>query len=90
MSHAPEDSPSDIQLLNIAGEVIGCCSLPLSTFGRLAKIVIADLLHLRMDAFELVGTRGKVDMSDMLCEVTEPDRRVLTVLLIVTDLADSH
>ena len=86
----PEDAPFELQLLSIAGEVLGRCSLPLTSFGRVAKNTIAELLHIHMDAFVLIGTRGRVDMSDMLCEVTEPDKRTLTVLFIATDLTDSQ
>lgn len=84
----PEDVPSELQLLSVAGEMMGCCSLPLSSFGRLAKDVIAELLRLDKEVFVLVGAKGKVDEGDMLCEVTEPDKRVLTVLFTAVNSTD--
>ena len=85
MDDAPEDAPIELQLFCLAGDLIGCCSLPLSSFGRLVRDVIAELLQLDAEMLTLVGTKGKVDEGDMLCEVTEPGKRFLIVLITTAE-----
>ncbi len=85
MTTMPEDAPTVFQLVNLAGDSLGICSLPLSCFGSFAKEVIAEQLLLQTDFFKIVGVKDTIDDVDMLCEVTEPDKRLITVVSIAPD-----